>query len=372
MLRKFKLDSKLIKEIDFGMIVTIILITLIGVVNIYSAVGMGNAEKQFFFLIFSLVCLYFLLLIDYNILENYVVLFYWFNMLLLVLTKFVLGSEINGATGWIKLGPLSFQPSELAKIAMILMLAKKIQDYEGKINNLKNFVITAMYAVIPMGLIVIQPDMGMCMVSFFIALGIFFCVGLDGRIIVAGLFGLAVFIMTVWNSGLIKGYQKRRLISFLNPEGDPSGDGLQVTRALIGIGSGGFFGTGVQFGANAGKGYTDVFVPENHTDMIFSVLGEHWGTIGCIILLALYGILLYKMIKVAKASKDIFGSVIAVGMVSYFLFAILQHIGMNIAIMPITGITLPFMSYGGSSLLTTTLSVGLVINIGMRKKKINF
>lgn len=372
MLRKLKLDSKLVKEIDFGMIVAIILITLIGIINIYSAVGIGNAEKQFMFLILSLVCLYFLLLIDYSILENYVVLFYWFNIFLLVITKFIFGKTVNGATGWLNFGPLSFQPSELAKIAMILMLAKKIQDFEGKVNNIKNFIIIAMYAIIPMAFIVIQPDMGMTMVIFFITLGIFFCAGLDGRVIMAGLFAVFVAIIGIWNSGLIKGYQKRRLVSFLNPEGDPSGDGLQVTRALIGIGSGGFFGTGVQIGKDAGKGYTDVFVPENHTDMIFSVLAEHWGTLGCIILLTLYGILIYKMIKIARNSKDIFGTVISVGMVSYFLFAILQHIGMNIAIMPITGITLPLMSYGGSSLLTTILSVGLVINIGMRKKKINF
>ena len=367
MFNKFKLDSKLAREVDWGIIVSIVLIVLFGIVNIYMAIGSKNAGKQLVWLIISLVCLYFLMLIDYNMLENYVVIFYWFNVVLLVLTKFVLGSKINGAVGWIKFGPVSFQPSELAKIAVILMLAKKIQDFDGKVNNLKNFIILAMYIIIPVAFIVIQPDMGMTMVFFFIALGIFFCAGLDGKVIVSGLFGLFVAIALVWNSGLIKGYQKRRLISFLNPEADASGDGLQVSRALIGIGSGGVFGIGIKT-----SGYADAFVPENHTDMIFSVIAQHFGTVGCVFLLVLYAILIYKMIEIARTSKDIFGSVISVGMASYFIYAILQNIGMNLAIMPVTGITLLLVSYGGSSLLTTILSIGLVINIGMRRKKIHF
>lgn len=367
LLKKFKIDPKVAKEIDWGIIISMILIILFGIVNIYLAVGSKEATKQLAFLVVSLVCLYFVLLFDYNLLDNYVTVFYWFNIVLLVLTKFFLGSNINGATGWIRLGPLSFQPSELAKVATILMLAKKIQSFDGKVNNLKNFCILAMYVIIPVAFIVIQPDMGMTMVFFFIALGIFFCAGLDGKVIVTGLFGIGVAIALVWNSGLIKGYQKRRLVSFLNPEADAAGDGMQVSRALIGIGSGGIFGKGIN-----STGYADAFVPENHTDMIFSIIGEHFGLIGCLVLLILYGILIYKMIEIARTSKDIFGSVFSVGMASYFIYAVLQNIGMNVAIMPVTGITLPLVSYGGSSLLTTVLSIGIVINIGMRRKKIHF
>ena len=135
----------------------------------------------------------------------------------------------------------------------------------------------------------------------------------------------------------------------------------------MGIGAGGVFGIGIKT-----SGYADAFVPENHTDMIFSVIAQHFGTVGCVFLLVLYAILIYKMIEIARTSKDIFGSVISVGMASYFIYAILQNIGMNLAIMPVTGITLPLVSYGGSSLLTTILSIGIVINIGMRRKKIHF
>lgn len=366
-LKKLKLDPKLTREIDYGMIFTVILIVLFGILNIYIAIGSHNAEKQFVWLILSLIAMYIVLTIDYNVIENYVVIFYWANIALLLLTNFVIGTEVNGARAWIVLGPVQFQPSELAKIAMIFMVGKKLQDFDGKINNLKNFCIIAMYIALTALCIVIQRDMGMLMVVFFIALGIVFCAGLDWRVIVGGLFGVAVSISLVWNSGLIKPYQKGRLISFLNPEADPTGDGMQVTRALIGIGSGGIFGKGI-----SEKGYSDVFVPENHTDMIFTVLAEHWGLIGGVLLLLLYSTLIFKMIKIAKESKDIFGSVICVGIASYFIFAIVQNIGMNIAMLPVTGITLPLVSYGGSSLLTTIASIGLVLNVGMRKKKIQF
>lgn len=368
MFSKFKFDSRLVKHIDFKILFSTIMIVLCGIMCIYLAVGRKAAMLQTLWLVVSLVCLYFLLLIDYDLLINYVDIFYWATIVLLVLTDFFIGTKVNGATGWIKIGPVSLQASEFAKVTIILMLAKKIQDFDGNVNNIKNLVIIGIYVAIPMFLLVVQPDMGMIMVFFFITLGIVFCSGINIKTLIYGLSALTVMIVALWNSGLlIKDYQKRRLIAFLNPESNASGDGLQVTRSLIGVGSGGVFGKGIQ-----SPQYADTFVPENHTDMIFSVLAQHFGMVGCIILLVLFGILIYRTIKIAETSKDIFGKVIASGVASYFLFAILQNIGMNIAIMPVTGITLPLVSYGGSSLLTTVLSVGLVINIGMRRKKINF
>ena len=269
------------------------------------------------------------------------------------------------------ISPVSIQPSELAKTAMILMLAKKMEQVDLRINDFRNFIKVAMYAMIPMIFIVVQPDMGMTMVSFFIALGIFFAAGLDIKVIGAGLLSLIVAIALVWNSGIIKDYQKDRLVGFLNPDGDELGINLQLTQSKIGIGSGGFFGTGLDLNGEVG-GYSSEFVPERQTDFIFAVIGEHWGTVGGIVLLLLYAIMIYRIIMTAKTSKDIFGSIICVGFASYFIFAILQNIGMTIGIMPITGITLPLVSYGGSSLLTTIVSIALVLNISMRKKKLKF
>ncbi|MGL5244102.1 MAG: rod shape-determining protein RodA [Sarcina sp.] len=374
MLDKLKIDGKLRKEIDYKLLTVTIVIVLFGVINIFLATraefGVFFARKQLIWCGISLVVLYLILLWDYTILYGYVEIFYWASIVLLIVTRFA-GSVINGARGWIVLGPVSIQPSELAKIAMILMLAKQMQIVDMKINNVKNFFKVAIYAAIPMVLIVIQPDMGMTMVSFFIVLGIFFVAGLDLKVIGSGLLALIMAIALVWNSGIIKPYQKMRLVGFLNPDADELGINLQLTQSMIGIGSGGFFGTGVDLKGND-AGYAAEFVPERQTDFIFSVIGEHWGTIGGIFLLLLYAMLIYRIIDTARNSKDIFGSVICIGFASYFIFAILQNIGMTIGIMPITGITLPLVSYGGSSLLTTVMSIALVLNIGMRKKKIQF
>jgi rod shape determining protein RodA len=187
-----------------------------------------------------------------------------------------------------------------------------------------------------------------------------------------GLIALVVLIVGIWNSGIMPFYWKKRLTIFLNPESDELVYGLQLIQSQIGIGSGGVTGNGAKLGDRAVSGFVSQFVPEAHTDFIFSMVGEKWGFIGGIALLILFFILLYKIIKIARRSKDIFGNVICVGVFSSFLFSIIQNIGMTIGILPITGITLPFMSYGGSSLLTNFIALGLVLNVGMRKKKINF
>lgn len=375
-LSKFKMSLKELKRVDKWMLISIILITMFGIVNIYlakktSAGGMLFPVKQSIFFVASLVLLYFVVAIDYSIIKAFTPIFYWASIALLVLVLLI-GSTINGAQGWIRLGPLSFQPAELAKIGTIMMMGKKLDDMEGEINNLKNFCILAFYAIIPAGLIVIQPDMGMTMVLFFMVLGVFFIGGLDNRIILGGLGALILGIVLVWNSGLIQDYQKRRITSFQNPEADSSDSGYHLRQSLIAVGSGGFFGSLNSLANDGTGGYSSQYVPEIQTDFIFTQVCEQWGTFGAICLLTLYGILISRMINIARDSKDIFGRIIATGMVAYFLFAIWQNIGMTIGLMPITGITLPLVSYGGSSLLTTILSLGLVINVGMRKTKLNF
>ena len=255
---------------------------------------------------------------------------------------------------------------------MILMLAKKLEEMDLEINNLKNFFTLVFYAAVPVAFIIVQPDMGMTMVSFFIVLGIFYVAGLDGRVIGGGLLALFLSIIIVWNSGLIQDYQKGRITSFMNPEANMSGSGYHLSQSLIAIGSGGVLGNAPSLANDASTGYAAQHVPEVQTDFIFAAIAEHFGLIGVLFLLLLYGLLISRMITIARTSKDIFGSIICVGLVSYFLFALLQNIGMTIGLVPITGITLPLISYGGSSLLTTIMSIGLVLNVGMRRKKIRF
>lgn len=371
MFDKLKIDSKLLKELDFGIIIVSIIIVLFGAINIYSAtrlkVGIGYFRLQIAWLFIGLALLYFILLFDYSLIMNYAALIYWGAIIFLLIND-TLGSVRNGARSWIALGNRGIQPSEFAKIAMIIMLAKKLEDMEGNINNIKNFFTLCMYALIPMVLIVIQPDMGMTMVSFFIVLGIFYIAGLNSKVILWGLSSVVVFIIGIWNSPIMKPYWKVRLTSFLNPEADELGSGLQLISSMTGIGSGGILGKGFLNGTQIAGG----FVPEAHTDFIFSVVGEEWGMIGAIILLIVYGILIFRFIRVAVTAKDIFGTILCTGVISSFMFSILQNIGMTIGIMPITGITLPLMSYGGSSILTNFMSIGLLLNVGMRKKKINF
>ncbi|MBU3216593.1 rod shape-determining protein RodA [Clostridium estertheticum] len=368
-LQSLRLNKKLLRELDYVTIIIAICIVTFGCINIYSATVKASGDflikKQIVWMIIGLITVYFLLVFDYMVIENYAVIIYWAGIVLLIIGDFV-GKVNHGANCWINFGPISIQPSEFAKIGMIIMIAKKLDEFEGKINEPKNLLTLMFYAAVPMILIVIQPDMGMTMVSFFIVLGIFYCIGLKRKIIIGGLISLLLLIVSVWNSPIMKTYWKERLTSFLSTKGTEASSGFQLAQSKLAIGSGGIFGMGF------GKGVQFNSVPENQTDFIFAVLCEEWGFIGALILLLLYGILIYRLIKIAKESKDIFGTVICVGVVSNLLFSIFQNIGMTMGLMAITGITLPFMSYGGSSLLTSFISLGLVLNVGMRRNKINF
>ncbi|MBS5307322.1 rod shape-determining protein RodA [Clostridium tertium] len=375
MLSKFKIDFKKLKEIDKVMLFSMIALMIFGIINIYLAssaeYGTLFLKRQSLWFIVCLVALYFVVAIDYTLLKSYTPLFYWGSILLLIVTIFI-GTDINGARGWIRLGPLSFQPSELAKMATIMMLGKTLEEMNGTINEWKNFLTMAFYAIVPAVFIVIQPDMGMTMVLFFIVVGIFFIGGLDLKIIGGGLLSLLLVVIIVWNSGVIQPYQKKRITSFMNPESDTSESGYQLRQSLISIGNGGAFGLKGSAAKDKTVGYAAQYVPEVQTDFIFASIGEQWGLAGAAFLLLLYGLLISKMIAIGRTAKDTFGSIICVGLVAYFLFALLQNIGMTIGLMPITGITLPLLSYGGTSLLTTVMSIGLVLNVGMRRKKIYF
>lgn len=376
MFKQFRLDVRLLKEIDKTLLISMILLILYGTFNIYLCTkgqyGITFVKQQIFWLVASLIALYIFITIDYTIIFNYVPILYWGTVVLLILTMIPgIGIVVNGARGWINLGICKLQPSEFAKLVIILMLARKLDEMDGRINDIKNFFILAFYCIVPVIFILVQPDMGMSMVCFFIVLGIFYTMGFDTRIIGGGLASLVLAIIIVWNSGLIEPYQKMRFTAFLNPEVNDAST-YHLNQSLIAIGSGGVLGSSPSLSLNGASTYAAQNVPEVHTDFIFAAIADQWGLIGAILLLVLYGLLLYKIISIARTSKDIFGSVICVGIVSYFLFAILQNIGMTIGLVPITGIALPLVSYGGSSLLTTVISLGITINVGMRRKKIYF
>jgi len=380
-LSKFKLDFRLIRDIDRGILISTILLILYGIFNIYLCTKGGTTglepfyyvKKQAIWFVVSMVALYVFVAVDYRIMYRYITVFYWSSVALLI-TVWIpfIGIEVNGARGWIKLGIITLQPSEVAKFAIILMVAKILDEIDCEVNNIRNIRKILIYVMIPVALILIQPDMGMTMVCFYIVLGMLFIAGLDRRIIGGGLLAIFLAIIVLWNSGLIAPYQKSRITSFMSPETDDSANGYQLNQSLIGIGSGGLAGTQPSLNPDIAPGYTGTHVPEVQTDFIFSAIGEQWGFLGVLFLLTLYGVLIANIVNIARKAKDRFASLVCIGMVSYLLFAIVQNIGMNIGILPISGITLPLISYGGSSLLTTTIAIALVLNIGMRKKKIHF
>ncbi|KAA8673314.1 rod shape-determining protein RodA [Clostridium sp. HV4-5-A1G] len=373
MLEKFTISRRLLKELDFPIITTVIIICLFGSLNIYSAshVSYGSyyLKTQLIWIAVGLILVYLLLLIDYSVIKDLAPLIYWFGVFLLVLNCIPFFKyTVNGASSWIRIGSISMQPSEFAKVGIILMLAKQLDDMEGKINNFKNIAKLTIYALIPVVLIISQPDMGMTMVCFFAVLGIYFIAGLNFKVILGGFLGLFTLGTIAWKSSLIEYYQKMRIVSLFNPEKYQQSFSLQVTQSKIGIGSGGILGKGFLKGTQISGGY----VPESHTDFIFAVVGEEWGLIGCLALIIFYIIIVYRAIKIAKESKDIFGTMVCIGIISTILFSIFQNIGMTVGLLPITGITLPFMSYGGSSILSAFIELSLILNIGMRRKKINF
>lgn len=372
---KHRLDFKKIRDIDKLLLISTVVLILFGILNIYLCTkgdyGFLYAKKQFIWMIISLVALYIFISIDYRVFYNYVPIFYWGSIVLLLITRFA-GTVVNGARGWLKFGPISLQPSEIAKVAMIMMLGKMLEEMDNDINNFRNLVKLSIYAGIPMIFIIIQPDMGMTMVCFFIVLGIFFVAGLDRRIFIGGFAALIVVVAIVWNVGLIQDYQKARITSFLHPEANATTTGYHLSQSLISIGSGGIVGDRPSLYNDGTSGYAAQHVPEVQTDFIFAAIAEQWGFIGVVFLLIVYGIAITRMINIARTAKDTFGSVICIGIVAYFLFAIFQNIGMTIGLMPITGITLPLISYGGSSMLSIVMTIGLVLNIGMRRKKIRF
>ena len=359
------INLKLYKNIQTSVIVVSIIIAVFGGVNILSATSQNYGTKHLIWITISLIILIFVVMVDYRIIADHASSLYWATVLLLVATHFF-GKEINGATGWIRIGGFSIQAAEFAKLGIIIMLAKKLEDMGGKINEFKNFIQLCIYAAIPMIFILKQPDMGMLMVCFFVVLGIFFIAGLNSKVIIGGLCSIVAVITLVWNSPIMKPYWKGRIAAFLNPERYVSDYGFQLYYSLIAIGSGGITGVGV------GKGFAFKNIPESHTDFIFAVIGEEWGLLGCVFLLVLYGYLIAKFINISKYSKDTFGKISCIGIASSFIFSIIQNIGMTIGLMPVTGITLPLVSYGGSSMLVNFLGIGLVLNIGMRCNKINF
>ncbi|GFR36535.1 rod shape-determining protein RodA [Thermobrachium celere] len=372
------INKKLFRYFDLNIFISMIIICFLGISTIFfanNALETGNYRNtvaQIIILIVSLIVFCFVILIDYTTIGSYYKFIYVATNLLIV-AVLLFGKEVNGAKAWLGVGPFGIQPSEFAKLSIIIGLAKILEEVDevNKFDVLKRIFI---YVIIPMGLIQLQPDLGTNMIIAVIVLGILFVAGLDLKFIYIPASIMAVFIPIAWKLDLIAKHQKHRILVFLNPELDKLGIGYNAAMAKLAIASGKFFPKNSL--ADIFRSNTELssgkFIPEAHTDFIFAVFAENWGFLGSIILLLLYFNILYRAIKISKVAKDKFGQYLVVGIVTMIGFQVFQNIGMDIGLMPITGIPLPFMSYGGTSLLTNVIAIGLIINVSMRRKKINF
>ncbi|HXF83405.1 MAG TPA: rod shape-determining protein RodA [bacterium] len=289
----------------------------------------------------------------------------WVVTVALLATVDVIGRTAQGAQRWIPLGPLSFQPSELAKLLLVITLAKHL-DGHRELTTLRQLVPVLVHAAIPILLIIQQPDMGTSMVVAAILAAMLFAAGTPlrwmGGLTAAGL-AAAPFL---W--GALHDYQRRRLLVFLDPSLDPLGAGYALIQSKIAVGSGQLFGKGFLQGTQN----LLHFIPEQHTDFIFTVIGEELGFAGALVMLALFAVWLWRAGAAAMQAKDRLGTLMAVGILTMIAFHLFINVGMTVGLAPVTGIPLPFISHGGSALLAMLAGTGLLLNIGMRRKKILF
>ncbi|MDD3224665.1 MAG: FtsW/RodA/SpoVE family cell cycle protein [Clostridium sp.] len=369
---KWILDKRLLKQIDFSLIITAILISIFGVLNVYSttyktSVGTNYLISQIVGIVVSLVIVYIILLMDYSIMSNYSSVLYWIGNIVLLYT-IVHSTAVKGATSWIQIGGQSFEPAGFYQVVLVLFLAKQVINMDGDVNKPKHLLLYLLYTMIPVLLIVKQPNLGEATICLCISLGIIFISKLNLKIIFSGVLVLIPALFAIWNSNILKAYQKSRITSFINPEATQQTTGYQLINSQIGIGSGQILGKGFLKGTQVSGGY----IPEVHTDFIFAAVGEEWGLIGSCVLLLLYIFMLVRILKIGMNSKDLLGKLICVGTFASLLFSVYWNIGMTMGLAPIAGIPLPFMSHGNSFVISNFISLALVINVGMRKKKINF
>lgn len=359
-----------IKNFDWALIIVSLFLFSLGVSVIYSTTsntsGFSIAFAQIVFGVAGVAAFMFFSLFDYRSLKNYAPWLYGFIIISLIVVL-IIGRVTNGASSWIDFGFFRFQPSELAKLVLIISLAKFLSEKGRSMKMIRFFSLSLIYAAIPIGLVLMQPDFGTASVIVVIWFGMILASQakkIHTFLLLAVSFGFLPIIYKFY----LKDYQRNRILTFLNPSLDPKGSGYNVIQSTIAVGSGQIFGRGLGHGPQSQL----KFLPERYTDFIFSVLAEELGFAGSVLLLTLFFILILRVIRIAKIAPDNFGSLIAVGVAVWILFQSFVNIGMNVSLMPVTGIPLPLISYGGSSTLALFMGLGILQSIALRHKKLDF
>lgn len=358
------LHKKSESGIDWLLVAFILPVLSFGLITMNSFTGESSFfTRQLIWIGISFIVFFVLSQFDFRFLKRtdvLVVIFIFFSILLLLL--FGLGHIAGGAQSWFSFGGFSFQPADMMKLVVILMLAKYFSRRHVEIENFKHIFISGIYALIPFILVFLQPDFGSAIIIFFIWFGMVLVSGISKRHLLI-VFGLgAVALVMLW-SFAFHSYQKARIINFIQPLTDIRGSGYSVYQSTIAVGSGQVLGKGVGFGTQSRL----KFLPEYQTDFIFAAFTEEWGFVGAIILFILMGLIIWRILRIAYLGQTNFEVLFGIGLALYFMSHFIINVGMNIGIMPVTGITLPFMSYGGSHLLTEFIGLGILM--GMNKYK---
>ena len=364
----FMIDRRLLTNIDWVLSGLVVTICLLGILNIYSAttpykiVGTAYYIKQFYWMLLGMSISLAVCSIDYHILED---LSYWFYglLLFLLIAVLVVGRQSMGATRWLDLGLFTIQPSELMKLVIIVAFASFFNNFQsvGGLTT-KEVLLPLGLLALPAALIMKQPDLGTATLVILIALSMVLYVGLRWSTIVTF---ICVTIPMAWIGWafLLRPYQKNRVLDFLDPERSRLGSGYHIIQSKIAVGSGGIAGKGFVKGTQSQLR----FLPEQHTDFAFSVFAEEWGFIGCLLLIILYLSLVLWGLNIARRCNDRFGGLLAVGVTAMLFWHTVINIGMVIGLFPVVGVPLPFFSYGGTSMITSMVGIGLLQNISMRR-----
>lgn len=360
-----KFVGEALKRYDFSFFVISLMIFSVGILNLYSATHgsaanphAGVYKMQLIYFTFSLVVGLFISFIDVKTIYRYAYLIYFFNIFLLILV-FILGDVGMGARRWIAFGPVRIQPSELMKISVVVALARWFtRNNPDREMGFKEVLIPFIIALVPALLIIVEPDLGTGLLILLIFFVIAFYRNLKWKTIaIIGVFAL-IGGSLMYNFGL-REYQKKRIVTFINPDADARGSGYNAIQSKISIGSGRFLGKGYLKSSQASLNY----LPENHTDFVFSVFNEEHGFLGALVLIGLYLTLLIRMVWLSQAVSKVFQSIAVIGIMSIYFWHTFVNMGMVMGVMPIVGLPLPLMSYGGSSLLTFGIACGLATTI---------
>jgi len=361
--------SRFYKNFDWILLSAALLLLIFGLAIIYSTTftlaGGSEALQQLLFAGIGLVGLIIIARIDYRVYTNYSGVLYLLSVIMLLATKF-LGQKALGATRWISIAGFQFQPSELAKIFMIIVMAKFFAENVEQMNRPKTILLSLVYIGVPIALVAWQPDLGTAITFGIIWLSMLLVSNVRKTYI--ALMGFVGVLSLYPIYSILQEYQKQRILTFINPTADKMGSGWNVNQAIIAIGSGQFWGRGLGRGPQSQLN----FVPFKHTDFVFAALAEEMGFVGAFSVILLFGVILYRTIRIAQLARDYFGMFLATGIFSVLFFHIFINIGMNLGIMPVTGIPLPLLSSGGTSVIVTLCMLGILESIHIRYKKIDF